>query len=139
MENTFTPANEKEAWIGILFSCISSDKRLPEQETETLVHLLLIKEMFKSNEVLSIYRDCMLAPSKLGSTGLIDICVPLVTAENRPTLFAMAADLMLSDGSMDANEKEILDHLSLSLHVDPFTKEKIIDVVLIKNKGNRVV
>ncbi len=67
MENTFIPANEKEAWIGILFACISSDKRLPEQETETLVHLLLIKEMFKSSEVLTIYRDCMLHTANLAA------------------------------------------------------------------------
>lgn len=139
MENAFSPANEKEAWIGILFACISSDKRLPEQETETLAHLLLIKEMFKSSEVLTIYRDCMLAHSKLGSKGLIDICISKVEDQNKPTLFAMAADLMLSDGNIQPEEKEILDYLSFGFSLNFDLKQKIIEVILIKNKGNKVI
>ncbi len=59
--------------------------------------------------------------------------------ENKATLFAMAADLMLSDGSMDAMEKEVLDYISSVINISIGIKEKIIDVVLIKNKGNRMI
>ncbi len=51
----------------------------------------------------------------------------------------MAADLMLSDGSMDAMEKEVLDYISSVINISIGIKEKIIDVVLIKNKGNRMI
>lgn len=135
--NDYIPTTEKEAWIGILFACISADDHLPEQETETLVHMLMIKSMFKSSEVLGIYRNTMFLHSKTGSEKLLQLCEPLIAAENRPTVFAMAADLMLSDGIGSDKEMKMLDQLADLMMIDTTLKQKILDVIFIKNKGNR--
>ena len=133
------PADEKEAIVGILFACMTSDAKLPEQETESLAHLLLIKEMFRSNDVLSCYRNAMMQHSHVGTKPLIDECRDKISADMRPTVFAMAADLMLSDGKMEIGEDDTLHYLSDALAIPAEQREKIIEVMMIKNRGNRII
>jgi hypothetical protein len=53
----------------------------------------------------------------------------------RATTFALAADLALADGRIGDREKMFIDELQTVLQVDEATAVKIIEVLLIKNRG----
>jgi hypothetical protein len=58
-----------------------------------------------------------------------------VPAELRPTAFAVAVDLMLSDGQLSPKEERFGDELRALLKVERDTAARIIDVLRTKNAG----
>ena len=51
------------------------------------------------------------------------------------TTFAIAVDLMLSDGRLSPKEETFVDELRTLLNVERDTAARIIDVLLVKNAG----
>jgi hypothetical protein len=137
--NNYTPQTEQEAWIGILFSCMASDIKLQDIETDTLVQTITKKDIFKSVFILSVYRDILFAHSKLGSKGLIDICKSLISDEYRLTLFSIACEIIFADGKEEYSEDEMIEYIAAALQLSVTDKQKIIDVIRIKNKGNKII
>ncbi|MBA9078286.1 TerB family tellurite resistance protein [Rufibacter quisquiliarum] len=134
----FSPKNEQEAWVGVMYGCIAVDGDVSESEIETLSRTVVYKSMFKGHKIVDYYRNVALFHKKAGSKELIDSCVSKVPAENRPTLFALTLELLLADGILEDKEKEIIDYLSPALELAPETAMKIVEVILIKNKGNAI-
>jgi len=54
-------------------------------------------------------------------------------------VLALAAELILSDGIITVEEKELLEYLTLKLGIEEALASKIIEVMLIKNKDNRIL
>jgi hypothetical protein len=50
-------------------------------------------------------------------------------------VFAVAADLVLTDGRVDGREQALVDRLRVALNVDTETTRKIVEVLHIKNRG----
>ncbi|MBC8173574.1 MAG: TerB family tellurite resistance protein [Chitinophagales bacterium] len=140
MENDpFVPQNEQQAWVGILFACMASDLKLPDVETDTLVQTITKKEIFKSVMILPVYRDVMYAHSKLGSKGLMELCISKIKDAYKLTLFAVACEIVSADGNEHALENDILSHLAGLLNIPADMKQKIKEVITIKNKGNTII
>jgi hypothetical protein len=53
----------------------------------------------------------------------------------RATTFALATDLALADGRIGDKEKAFIDELQTVLQIDEATAVKIVEVLLIKNRG----
>lgn len=137
-DNSYLPKSEQEAWIGILFSCMASDLKLQDIETDTLVQTITKKDIFKTVLILPVYRDILFAHSKLGSKPLIDICKPLISEPYRQTLLAIACEIVYADGNEEFLENDMLNYLSEALGINAMDKQKIIDVIRILNKGNKL-
>lgn len=58
-----------------------------------------------------------------------------IPKELATTAFAVAVDLMLSDGRLTANEQRFADELRATLNIDREMGARIIDVLTIKNAG----
>ena len=66
----------------------------------------------------------------------ISACCELVEDEDKETLFALALEVLLADGILEKEEKNVIEILSNRLKIDAEMTSKIIEVIFLKNKGN---
>ncbi len=135
----YSPQSEAEAWIAIMFSCMAADEEISDAETEKLSQMIVYKTIFRDYDKVELYKTAMTRQLQLGSKELIDRSVDKVAAENKPTLFALIVELLLADGILADKEKEITDYLASALDLEENIATKIIEVILIKNKGNVIL
>lgn len=136
---TYAPKNENEAWVAILYACISADGEASEIETDKMSEFLVFKQAFNGHDIAGYYRSVLEAHKKLGSQGIIDASAKLISDDNKPTLLALIMELLLADGVLEAKEQEIAEYIVSKLLIDESVAEKIIEVILIKNKGNCII
>lgn len=137
-KNGYTPKSEHEAWVAILYACIAVDGDTSDAENDTLVRLVMFKERFDDVDIVALYKIAMEVKRQTGAQYIIDQSAPLIKTDDRPTLFAMATELVLADGIIADDEKELLEYVAVKLNLDIKVATNIIDVILIKNKGNRI-
>jgi hypothetical protein len=135
----YAPASEQEAWLAIMYACIAADGQVAEVESSKLCELVVFKSFFNGFQVIELYKKAAFAHKDHGSKHLIDSSAGLIKEENKPTLFALIMELLLSDGIMGTAEKEIVEYLSSAMKLDESLSEKIVEVMMIKNKGNTII
>lgn len=133
---SYSPQNEQEAWIAIMHACIAVDGTVADEELEELSETLAGKTLFEGHDVLAYSKKVFYEHAKIGSMGLIDNSVDKIAVENRATLFAQTIQLLLADCVVTDKEKELMHYLYSALDMDPELANKIVDVILILNKGN---
>ncbi|HTI90744.1 MAG TPA: tellurite resistance TerB family protein [Puia sp.] len=135
----YTPLSDYEAWVAILYACISVDGQVSEVEIDAMSRLLIFKNKFANIEIVPFFKNAMLANNKFGPQHIIDKSAPLIKEGDKSTVLALAAELVLSDGILTDKEKELLEYITLKLNIDELLASKIIEVTLIKNKDNRIL
>ena len=133
-ENPVT--SEFEAWVGILYSCISADNQIKDSETVALTRLLHSKEKFIGIDVAPLYAKAFNLKMELGQLKYISACCELIKENDKETIFANALELLLADGILEDEEKNVIEVLSKQLRIDTGMTSKIIEVIFLKNKGN---
>ena len=133
----YTPLSDYEAWVAILYTCISIDGDISDVEIDVMVRLLLFKNKFANIQITPFYKNAMHAKEKYGAQHIIEKCAQLIKEDDRPTLLALATELVLADGIITEKEKELLEYVAVKLKLDEQQASKIIEVILIKNKDNR--
>jgi uncharacterized tellurite resistance protein B-like protein len=137
---TYSPKSEQEAWVAIMYACIAADGDVSEAETDKMIQFLVYKSMFKGDNIIEdFYKPAMIAQKQIGSKLVIDSSTSLITDDDKPTLFALVMELLLADGILGDQEQEIVEYLSESLKLESTFAHKIVEVMLIKNKGNVVI
>lgn len=134
--STYSPKNEQEAWIAIMHACIAVDDDVADEELEELSETLASKTLFEGHDVLAYSKRVFYAHTQIGSKRLIDNAVDKIAVENRATLFAQVIQLVLSDCVVADKEKELIKYLYSALDLEAELASKIVDVILILNKGN---
>lgn len=66
---------------------------------------------------------------------VLTACARSIPANLRPTAFALAVELVLSDGRIGDRERSFIDELQAVLRIGDPTALKIMDVLLLKNRG----
>ena len=131
-----TVISELDAWVGILYSCISADNQIKDSETASLSKLLYSKEKFVGIEIAPLYAKAFNLKMELGQLKYISACCEVIKEEDKETIFALALEMLLSDGLLGEEEKIIIEVLSKQLKIDAGMTSKIIEVIFLKNKGN---
>ena len=72
---------------------------------------------------------------KGGPEALVEKCAPVLPQRLRAPAFCNAVDIVLADGTVEDEEKELIEKLQTALEVDDDDAKKIIDVMIIKNRG----
>lgn len=128
--------NEKEAFFAVIFAGTAADGEISEEEVQELVSILTKKQMFRNTDIRAIYNKTIKIFRSVGSAiGMIDIAAPKVSNEMKETLFATCVDIVLADGLVQAKEKEFVEKLKTALSISDEKAEKIVEVIIIKNKG----
>jgi uncharacterized tellurite resistance protein B-like protein len=127
--------SELDAWVGIFYSCISTDNQIKDSETASLSRLLHSKEKFIGIDIAPLYAKAFNLKMELGQLKYIAACCEVIK-EDKETVFALALEIVLSDGLLGEEEKNIIEVLSKQLKIDTGMASKIIEVIFLKNKGN---
>ncbi|MDI1306541.1 MAG: tellurite resistance TerB family protein [bacterium] len=128
--------SELEAWVGILYSCISADNQIKDSEIASLSKLLYSKEKFEGVDIAPLYAKSYHLKMDFGQIKYIAACCELIKEEDKETVFAIALEILLSDGLLGEEEKNVIEVLSKELKIDSGMTSKIIEVIFLKNKGN---
>ena len=128
----------EEAFAAVALVAIAADGYLSDQEGRDMTNMLARMKLFQSysGDVMHRMLDKLLTVLKLqGPSTLIDQAKAGLPSELRETAFAMATDLVLSDGTVTSQEKDFLDDLYRILEIPGDTALQIVQVMTIKNRG----
>ena len=131
-----TVNSELEAWVGILYSCISADNQITDSETATLSRVLSSKQKFLGIDIAPLYAKSFNVRAELGQLKYISACSEWIKGEDKETVFALALEVLLADGTLEKEEKNVIEVLSNQLKIEAEMISKIIEVIFLKNKGN---
>ncbi len=101
-----------------------------------LIKPLLFKKLFNGHDVIDYFNEVAAALKRISPKEIIYAAAAEVAHDDGPTIFCMIAEVLLSDNVLESNEKEILEHLAIALDIPEGLAMKIIDVMMIRNKGN---
>lgn len=127
---------ELDAWVGILYSCMSVDTQITKNEINVLSRIIVTKQKFAEVDVDSLFKNAAVAKGELGLLNYIRECSKLIAEDDKNMVFALALELLLADGILEQKEKDFIEILSKSLEIEDKMTSKIIEVIFLKNKGN---
>lgn len=129
--------NAMEAFAAVCLVAIASDGYLSESEEAEMKMRLSRMELYQSSldqlDQLRIYLVDNL--KKHGPNELIKSAQIALPPDLRATAFTIAVDLVFSDGTVSAQEQAFIDDLRQILEIPDALALKIIEVIMIKNKG----
>jgi len=145
-DGVFKPVNQindgslsaAEAFAAVCLVAIAADGYLSEQEGRNMTVMLSRMQLFRSysNDMLHRTFDQLLGMLKRQGPGpLINLAKVSLPQNLRETAFAMATDLILSDGAVTEQEQAFLDDLHHILEISEDMALKIVQVMTIKNRG----
>ena len=133
-----TDLSPAEAFAGILLVAIAADGCLGREESQSFMLTLYKMKLFQSypNDHVSRMINKL---TKIAQTTdldrLLNVAVQCLPEYLHETVFAVATDLILSDGEVSEAEEYILSKLYNCLSISKDKVNKIIEVMIIKNKG----
>ncbi len=129
--------NSAEAFASICLVAIASDGYLSESEAIDMKTRLGRMRLFQdSAESLDRIKDYLLDNlKKHGPNELIKSAKAALPPQLGTTAFAIAVDLIFSDGSVAAEEQAFIDDLRRILAIPDDLALKIVEVMTIKNQG----
>ena len=95
-------------------------------------------QLFKSqtaDQFNSMIRKLQALLQKHGASFLLARATEVLPADLKETAFALAADLVFADGSVESSEKKLLEQIQSAMNVSDELAMKIVEVLAIKNRG----
>ena len=132
------PLTVPEAIASLLVAAVTVDGVVNPEEAARIGELLDTSHVLRTAGNGSMQRLANRAIALLTEYGLPAIltgCAKAIPSDLRPTTFALATDLALADGRIGDREKAFIDELQAVLQIDEATAVKIVEVLLIKNRG----
>ncbi|MEM7756871.1 MAG: tellurite resistance TerB family protein [Cyanobacteria bacterium P01_A01_bin.40] len=133
-----TELSPAESFAGIMLAIIAADGYLANEETQNLITTLYRMKLFQSypsDHVSRMIGKLMKIMQTNNVDVLLNVSVQSLPEYLHETVFAVATDLLLSDGEVSDKEEYILSKLCNCLSIDQDKVNKIIEVMIIKNKG----
>jgi tellurite resistance protein len=134
-EVTLGPA---EAFAAIALIAVAADGYINDSESQVLSMTLSRMQLFRSypNDVMKKMLDRLLMLlQRQGVQVLFNAALATLPDELKETVFAVTTDIALADGEISHEEEQLLNDLYSALGLSEEIALKIIDVMLIKNKG----
>lgn len=131
----FSPA---EAFAAIALVAIASDGHFSDEEIDLINPSLRRMQLFKSYPVdvlRRMYDKLFGILRRNGANALLNSVKSALPHELRESAFAIATDLILSDGTVTPEEEAFLNHLCQVLEINSASAVKIVEVMIIKNRG----
>ncbi|BAV07954.1 Tellurite resistance protein TerB [Filimonas lacunae] len=135
----YTPLNVQDAWVGIITAMGRVDGSLSDVEIDNLARSLVMSSIFDGHDIVDYINKAATFQNTNGSQQVIDDCVPHIPQHDRATLLCIVTEVVLADGQIDANEKELLIYLAGKLGIEPALFQQILEVYLIRNKYSKVI
>jgi tellurite resistance protein len=133
-----TTLGPAEAFAAIALIAVASDGYITDTEAQALSTILGRMQLFRSypSDVMRRMFDKLMGiMQREGLDALFNAATTALPHDLTETAFAIATDIVLADGEVTEEEETLLNDLCRVLEVPEETAIKIIDVMLIKNKG----
>ena len=128
----------QEAFVALLIASARADGSVSAHEANSIEHIVAGMRLFRDHRGDGLQKMFTTASEHIrdhGVPSVIQAAAAIVPKELRATTFALAIDLMLSDGRMSPKEEGFADDLRTLLNVECDAATKIIDVLRTKNAG----
>lgn len=128
-----------DAMAAVLVGSVAADGLLREEESTRLNEALAATRWVRGagDERVDDVRDrCLELITRCGLRSVLSACASAIPPDLRPTMFALAADLVLADGRLGDRENTFLGTLQNVMGIDDELTRKIVDVMLIKNRAS---
>lgn len=127
-----------EAFAAIALIALAADGYIADAEVQVVSTTLMRMQLFRSypSDVMRKMIDRLLSIlQRQGADALLNTAIEVLPYELQETAFAVTTDIILSDGEVTEEEEELLNQLYRALNISEEIAAKIIDVMLIKNRG----
>lgn len=127
-----------EAFVSLLIASARADGSVSPHEANQIEHVVAGMKLFRGTTFetrRAIFTSAAERIEKQGAPAVVPAAVATIPKELAATTFAIAVDLMLSDGLLTANEQRFANELRGLLNVDPQMAARIVDVLTVKNAG----
>jgi hypothetical protein len=127
-----------EAFAAILVAAVAADGELTAAESARLNGLLASSRVLPPNPPdgnPDVVESALASLADHGLPATLRACAEALPATLGPTAFAQATDLVLSDARIGQRENAFIDALREALRIDDALALRIVDVMLIKNRG----
>lgn len=130
--------SKQEAFASIMLAIVAADGDISDEEGEAFLATINRMKLFKSQttaEYNAMVDKLFGLFSKKGAAFIMQKGIESLPSELRETAFAIAADFIFADGSVEDEEKELLEQLQVGLGVSNDVAMKIVEVMEIKSRG----
>jgi hypothetical protein len=133
-----TPVTVPEAIASLLVAAITIDGEVNVDEAVRIGGVLATSHILRQagdGSMDALANRAITLLTEHGLPAILTGCAKVIPSDLRPTVFALATDLALADGRIGDREKAFIDELQAVLQIDETTAVKIVEVLLIKNRG----
>ncbi|MBI2497147.1 MAG: tellurite resistance TerB family protein [Opitutae bacterium] len=130
--------NVEEAFAAVLLVAVAADGHVSDEEKREFAAIVNRVQLYRAmnGDQFSAMMDKLHGLHRReGSERLIERAAQSLPSELRETVFALAADLVLADGSVEADEKTLLELLQSRLGIGDGLALRVVEVLAIKNRG----
>jgi len=132
------PLSQQEAFAGIALAASASDGHIADVEIRSMASYLNRMNLYQgysTDQLVRVFDKLLGILKRDGVSKLVDESKDILPQELKETAFALAVDVTLADGILEPSEKALLNHLYQSLGIDEALAVKVIEVMIIKNRG----
>jgi tellurite resistance protein len=126
-----------EALIALFIAAMAANDHVSREELARAHHLIWSSRRFrrKSGETVNRFVDRMktLVEEDDEPEAVIERAAKAIPRRLRPPAFAVVADLLLADGTIDARERAFLRRLASDLQIDRDVAREVVKAMLVKN------
>lgn len=130
--------SQQEAFAAVCVLSVAADGVVEDDEIRRVVTNLAEKRLFRGtriNDLGNMLNNTAKLIQRRGAAPIMEAAKKSLPQDLRETAFALAADLVLSDGEVDKKEKDFLEEFQTALGLDEATAVKVVEVMIIKNRG----
>lgn len=134
-QTTLGPA---EAFAAIALIAVAADGYAADSEVQAIMTTLSRMHLFRTypDDVMRRMFDRLLSIlQRQGADILLGAAIAALPHDLQETAFAVTTDIVLADGEVTEEEEDFLNQLYQVLEIPEEIATKIIDVMLIKNRG----
>ena len=120
------------AFAAVALAAVSWDGALTMAGTRALRHALDYRVPFKARsdkEMITLMDTLLQGLRAKGSIGLMEEAASVLDERQRHTAYAVAVEIMRSDGPLQDQEQKILADLAATLRLDPEETTKVHEVM----------
>ncbi|MCI4667244.1 MAG: tellurite resistance TerB family protein [Bacteroidia bacterium] len=136
-EGTPTTLSREEAFVGVLLGAVAVDGHISDEEVDDFNSFVWKAKILKNihgNAFKKIIDKLFRILKREGVGTLLDLSASSLPQEFRAGTFAMACDLLFSDGTVDIDEERYLEELKNKFILDDGLSKRIVEIIALKNK-----
>lgn len=137
-ENEPKELTEHEAFAAVVVGAVAADGNISDEEVAganaIFARMKLYSDMPSDRFRKMIDRVFRLLKQN-GAQGILPLAAPRLSAQLKETAFAVAADLVLADGTVEGEEKAYLDALKAAFGITDEMARAVVGVLVMKNRG----